>query len=179
MKGAGVLSDGVITLRPLTAEDTERILRWRNSERVRSHFIFREELTREAHEEWLRTRVQTGEVLQYIICMPQGEAKEARPVGSVYLRDVNREERKAEFGIFIGEEDALGKGCGTRATRLILQHAFAELSLSCVYLRAYCDNRAALDSYLRAGFKIVRTLKDVESTDGEIADMYLMEALHA
>ena len=173
------LSDGTVTLREITAEDTPLILRWRNSERVRSHFIFREELTEEAHALWLRTRVQTGEVVQCIILAKQGEGKEPRPVGSVYLRDVKPEEAEAEFGIFIGEADALGKGYGTRATRLILSHAFETLGLRRVYLRAYCDNRAALDSYRRAGFRVFKTLKDVESTDGETADMYLMEATHA
>lgn len=171
--------DGVIRLRPVTEEDTDLILRWRNSERVRSHFIFREELTREAHTRWLRERVATGAVVQFVILASQGKDAGMRPVGSVYLRDVDREEGQAEFGIFIGEDDALGKGYGTRATRLALAYAFEELDLKRVYLRAYCDNRAALDSYRRAGFRVKETLRNVESTDGEIADMYLMEALHA
>ena len=175
MKGAGVLSDGVITLRPLTAEDTERILRWRNSERVRSHFIFREELTREAHEEWFRTRVRTGEVLQYIICMPQGEAKEARPVGSVYLRDIDHEAKRAEFGIFIGEADARGKGYASAVTGPVVRYAFDALGLTTVGLRVYTDNAPALAGYRHAGFRVVERLRDVTASDGTKADMYWME----
>ena len=178
-KRTDLLSDGIVTLREITAEDTALILRWRNSERVRSHFVFRDELTKEAHEAWLSTRVAGGDVVQFIILAEQGADGMPRPVGSVYLRDVDREKKTAEFGIFIGEADALGKGYGTRATRLMLSHAFRTLALERVFLRAYCDNRAALDSYRRAGFRILETLRDVESTDGEIADMYWMEARHA
>ena len=56
------LQDGVIygervLLRPITAEDTPLIVKWRNTESVRRNFIFREPFTAEMHENWLRTRV--------------------------------------------------------------------------------------------------------------------------
>ena len=175
---AVVPHDGVITLRPVTPGDTDLILRWRNADFMRRHFIFRETLTREMHETWLRTKVKSGEVVQFILYTGTPE-EEGRPFGSVYLRDVDYDLKTAEFGIFIGEADALGKGYGTRATRMMLDYAFDSLGLTRVFLRAFVANRAALDSYRRAGFRILRTLKDVESTDGETADMYWMEATHA
>ncbi|MBR0091248.1 MAG: GNAT family N-acetyltransferase, partial [Lachnospiraceae bacterium] len=127
--GTDVLDDGVITLRPVTAEDTDLILRWRNADFVRRHFIFRETLTREMHEKWLATKVRSGEVVQFILCTGTPEA-DGHPFGSVYLRDVDHDAKCAEFGIFIGEADALGKGYGTRATRMMLAYAFDSLGLT-------------------------------------------------
>ena len=39
-----------IYLRPITREDTDSILEWRNSEEVRPFFIHQEPFTREGHE---------------------------------------------------------------------------------------------------------------------------------
>ena len=97
---------GPVYLRPITLEDTDRIIRWRNSDRVRKNFIDQRPFTRQGHLNWLETRVATGEVVQFILC----ETKEDRPVGSVYIRDIDRKNRKGEYGIFIGEADAAGKG---------------------------------------------------------------------
>ena len=41
-----------------------------------------------------------------------------RPVGSVYFRDIDRVKKEAEYGIFLGEDDAAGKGYGTEAAKL-------------------------------------------------------------
>ena len=91
-----------IYLRPITIEDTENIIRWRNSQRVRRNFIYQAQFTKEGHESWMRNKVATGEVVQFIICQKADD----RPVGSVYFRDIDPVDKKAEYGIFIGEEDA-------------------------------------------------------------------------
>ena len=103
-----------IYLRPIEDGDTDRIVAWRNQERVRNNFIYQKPFTREGHQNWMRTKVAAGEVVQFIIC----EKDTGRPVGSVYFRDIDRENQKAEYGIFIGEADAAGKGIGTETARL-------------------------------------------------------------
>ena len=57
-----------IYLRPMTWEDTDNIVAWRNSDAVRKNFIYQELFTRESHENWIRTMVETGKVVQTIIC---------------------------------------------------------------------------------------------------------------
>ena len=86
-----------ICLRPMTYEDTDRIVAWRNSDAVRKNFIYQEPFTREGHENWIRTRVETGQVVQMIICDIAG----GRPLGSVYIRDIDWQHKKAEYGIFL------------------------------------------------------------------------------
>ena len=120
-----------VTIRPITYDDTEDIIRWRNSDFVRSRFIDQRLFTKESHEYWLKNFVETGKVAQFIILLDK------KSVGSVYLKDINREEKSAEYGIFIGDENAIGIGVGTKSARLILEYAFNELKLEKVYLRAY------------------------------------------
>lgn len=159
-----------IILRPMTGEDTDSIVKWRNKKRVSEHFIYREAFTPEGHENWIRTMVDTGKAVQFIIC----EKKDMFPVGSVYFRDIDMVRKEAEYGIFIGEDSAAGKGYGTEAAVLAVKYAFDEMKLYKLILRVFTDNRAAVRSYEKAGFSKETLLKDVECTDGEKKDMYLM-----
>lgn len=163
-----------VYLRKMTGEDTDRIVAWRNSDAVRKNFIYREPFTREGHERWVRTRVETGEVVQMIICDSAGDV----PLGSVYVRDIDRRHGKAEFGIFIGEASARGRGVGTASARLMLGYCFEELGLHRVYLRALAGNAAAIRSYEKAGFLREGYLRDDVCIDGEYCDIVWMAALN-
>ncbi|SFC16681.1 GNAT family N-acetyltransferase [Butyrivibrio sp. YAB3001] len=161
-----------VSFRMITNEDTEAVVRWRNNERVRQNFVYREHFTPEIHENWLKTEVETGEVLQMIICE---NAKDLRPVGSVYLRFTDDSKKTAEYGIFIGEDDAIGMGYGSETARLAVEYAKEELGMDKLFLRVFSYNTIAIKSYENAGFVRTKELKDVECSDGKISDMILME----
>ena len=126
-----------IYLRLMTEADTDLIVAWRNKDAVRKNFIYQELFTREGHESWVRNKVQTGQVVQMIIC----DAATDRPLGSVYIRDIDREHNKAEYGIFIGEDDARGRGVGTAAAKLMLKYCFEEEGLHRIYLGGAAEGR--------------------------------------
>ena len=157
-----------VTIRPITYDDTENIVRWRNSEYVNSRFIDRRMFTKESHEAWLKNYVETGKVAQFIILL-NGE-----PVGSVYLRDIDLNKKEAEYGIFIGEESARGKGVGTKSAILILKYAFEELGLEKIFLRVLKDNPGAVRSYEKAGFK-KNDRTEILNINGEMCEVIFME----
>ncbi|MGN0377040.1 MAG: UDP-4-amino-4,6-dideoxy-N-acetyl-beta-L-altrosamine N-acetyltransferase [Suilimivivens sp.] len=158
------LQEKDIYLRPMTEEDTDLIVKWRNKDFVRKNFIYRKSFTREGHLHWIETMVKTGKVVQFIIC-----TEDDKPVGSVYLRDIDTNHRKAEYGIFIGEESALSRGYGTQAAKLMIRYAFDELKLHKLMLRVLAGNERARRSYEKAGFVQEAYLKD---------DVYLEEGYH-
>lgn len=162
-----------IYLRRMTYEDTDLIVAWRNSDAVRKNFIYQELFTRESHENWIRTKVETGDVVQMIIC----DIATDMPLGSVYIRDIDRKHQKAEYGIFIGEALARGRGVGTAAARLMLRYCFEEEKLHRVYLRALSGNQAAVRSYEKAGFVKEGLLKDDVYIDGKFVDIIWMAAV--
>lgn len=162
-----------IYLRLMTREDTDNIVKWRNSDAVRQNFIYQELFTREGHEHWIETQVETGHVVQTIIC----DLDNDRPLGSVYIRDIDRQHHKAEYGIFIGEPDARGRGIGTAAARLMLRYCFEEEGLHRVYLRALSDNLQAIRSYEKAGFVREGLLRDDVCIDGKYRDIAWYAAL--
>ncbi len=134
--------------RPITLEDTDMVLKWRNSDFVRNRFIYRSVISREEHVSWFNNRVVPGEVIQFIII----EKSSDMPIGSVYLRDVDREAKQAEYGIFIGEESARGKGYGSETASCIVGYCFETLGFNKLMLRVLEGNEAAIRSYEHAGF---------------------------
>ena len=162
-----------IYLREILPEDTGFIISWRNQKEVQKNFIYQETFTREGHENWMRTMVAAGKVAQMIICGLDGH-----PLGSVYLRDIDPVHRKAEYGIFIGEGAARGKGIGTAAAKLMICYGFKELKLHKIFLRALSDNGRALRSYEKAGFVREAYLKEDVRIDGIYRDVILMAVLN-
>lgn len=138
-----------LRFRPIDDSDTDNIVRWRNTKSIQDHFIYREEFTREIHQNWLKTKVNTGQVIQFIIEIIESSI----PIGSVYLRDINSEKMSAEFGIFIGEPDYFGKGYGFEATSFMIGYFFDEMKYKTLFLRVLKDNIPAIRCYEKSGFK--------------------------
>jgi UDP-4-amino-4,6-dideoxy-N-acetyl-beta-L-altrosamine N-acetyltransferase len=159
-----------IYLRLMTLEDTEDIIRWRNSDRVKSNFIYQRPFTKEGHLKWIETMINTGEAIQFMICLKENN----RSLGSVYFREIDHQHNKAEYGIFIGEADAAGCGIGTEAAKVALDYAFQKMKLHKVFLRALSDNGQALRSYEKAGFKKEAYLCDDVCINGVYHDIILM-----
>ncbi len=162
-----------IYLRPIESSDTDLIICWRNSEGVRKHFIYQEPFTRQGHEKWLAEMVDTGKAVQMMIV----DIATEQPLGSVYIRDIDRKHQKAEYGIFIGEENARGRGIGTATARLMLQHCFTVEKLHRVFLRAFATNERAIKSYEKAGFVREACLHDDVYVNGRYCDIVLMAKL--
>jgi UDP-4-amino-4,6-dideoxy-N-acetyl-beta-L-altrosamine N-acetyltransferase len=159
-----------IILKPITLEDTPYIVKWRNSYSVRCNFIYQDLFTTESHISWLEDMVFTGKVKQFIIIIKEtGNA-----VGSIFLRDIDWNNDKAEYGVFIGEETARGKGLGTEAADLICQFGFQELHLNKIFLRVFADNNNAIRSYKKAGFQQEAYLKQDVKVNGQYRDVILM-----
>ncbi len=171
-----------IYLRKITFEDTDNIIRWRNSDSVRTHFIDQRLFTRESHNFWLENYVMTGKADQLIICIaPPEKSGEERPekdyyipVGSVYIRDISKEHKKAEYGIFIGEDAARGRGIGSKTAKLMIRYCFETLHLHRLFLRVHADNIAAIKSYENAGFEREAYLRDDVFVNGTYKDIVLM-----
>lgn len=150
--------------------DAEDIVRWRNQEFVRQRFIYQKDFTIESQRKWIETKVASKEVVQFII----EYKKDHKRVGSVYLRDIDLSNNKAEYGIFLGEKDYLGKGIGGETAKLVLKYAFHTMKLNKVFLRVLADNLRAFKSYEKAGFKTEGYFKQDVMIQGEYKDVIFM-----
>ena len=159
-----------VYLRPLTDEDTDLIINWRNSDAVRPYFIYQKPFTKEGHKKWMETMIKSGLGYQFIVCRNEDD----EPVGCTYLRDYDRENNKIEYGVFLGSEDVKGKGIGTEILGLTLEFAFEELDIHKVFARAFADNAASVGSFLKGGFEKEAYLRDEVCVNGEYRDIVLL-----
>lgn len=164
-----------ISLRLMTFEDTDNIVKWRNREIVRCNFIYQELFTKASHEYWIKTMIDTKKAVQFII-KDNGNQVD---IGSVYFRDVSSQHNKAEYGIFIGEEGYLGKGFGTQVAKLAIQYGFDTMRLHKILLRVFADNKGAIRSYEKAGFVKEAYLQDEVCINGQYKDMILMAIINS
>lgn len=158
-----------IYLRKMELEDTDLIIKWRNSESVRPFFIYQEPFTKEGHLKWIETMIDTGKGYQFMIC----DNKNNTPIGSIYLRDYDVIHNRGEFGIFIGETILRGKGIGTQATRLIFEFAFKELKLHRVFSRVLGGNISSSRIMIKAGMQEEACLREHVFLQGEYKDLIL------
>ncbi len=164
-----------ISIRDLSIEDTENILKWKNNKNVKKNFCIQEDLTREIHLNWYKNKIQTGEVKQFII----KDEDLGLEVGSTYLRDIDMKNKKAELGIFIGEDNARGRGIGTKSVELTVKYGFEELKLHKIFLRVFSDNIAGIKAYEKAGFEYEGTAKDdIKLPNGKYQDIIFMAIIN-
>ena len=99
------------------------------------------------------------------------------PIGTVALVGVDYRNRRAEFGIGIGEPDYRNKGYGTETTRLVLDYAFNVVGLHSVMLGVFEFNHRAVRAYEKAGFKEIGRRRQSYFADGRMWDEIWMDCL--
>ena len=164
-----------VYLRPITDEDTPLIIKWRNNPKVRKNFVFRELFNEEIHNKWMREKVKTGEVVQFIICEKVSQEEKwktkERPVGTNFLQHIDKEKLEADYGFLIGEDDARGKGYGREATELAKQYAKEVMGLKSLTAKIIVGNTASEKSLKNAGLKIIELRRNVKCSDKTEVDM--------
>lgn len=139
----------------MRAEDAEHQLRWRNDPEVVRLAAAGDPLfgptTAEAladrFERILRLNPRDGGVLTV------EETGGGRPIGMVDYRDLDPYEGVAEVGIFIGERDFWGRGHGSEALGLLVDHLFGTFPLHRLELDTWSGNERAARAFTKLGFR--------------------------
>lgn len=169
------LDGAKVTLRALTEDHTSLIVRWRNNPEVSRNLYTQTEITESSHLRYFHAQVATGCCAQFVIYINES----MKPIGSVFLKNIDTQSHKAEYGIFIGEDEARGRGYGSEAARLIIQYGFHLLNLNRIYLSVFSENHAAISSYEKVGFHQEGQLRQDFCRNGKYYDVVLMAMLAA
>ena len=139
----------LVALGPLRRDLVPTYHRWHNNVGTTRTYVLPQPTTLEQDEAWfaeISTRRDTTVFTVY-------ERASWRAVGTAYLTDIDQRQRRAEFGILVGEVACRGRGYGTEAARLVLDFAFTVLDLHSVMLTCYEYNLAGRRAYEKAGFR--------------------------
>jgi [ribosomal protein S5]-alanine N-acetyltransferase len=165
----------LVSLRPLEREDAPALVRWLNDPEVREGLQVLRPLNLAAEYAFLENLGSTQEkqVVVGII-----ERSSGALVGACGLHDISWTDRRAQFGIFIGEKSRWGQGLGREASQLLIGYAFGTLGLHRVELHVYAFNNRALRTYRALGFAHEGTLREHHFHDGRFVDTHTMAVLN-
>jgi len=161
-----------VRLRELTALDVPIVNAWRQDREITDNLVgaFRY-CNLEADEEWfgryMRARdcnVRLGIVL----------TEEERLIGVTYLLGIDWIHRTAELGTLIGDKTLWGKGYGSMAERMSLEHAFMDLNLNRVFARIISSNVRAMKAAEKGGFVKEGIQRQHVFKNGRYEDLVMM-----
>jgi RimJ/RimL family protein N-acetyltransferase len=163
----------LVALGPLRRDLLPLYQRWINDlEVARGLGIFLPS-TVEKETEWYESEAKSEKSALFTIY----ELSTLRPIGTTALINLDHRNRRAEFGIAIGEADCRNKGYGTETTRLVLDYAFTVVGLHNVMLRVFEFNHGAVRAYEKAGFKEIGRHRQSYCAGGRMWDEIWMDCL--
>jgi RimJ/RimL family protein N-acetyltransferase len=113
------------------------------------------------------------------LAMAVHERATNRLVGTCAFSQLDGENGSALYHITIGESDVWGRGYGTEATRLMLDHAFGTLALHRIALFVFEFNERAIRAYRRCGFVVEGRSRESIWRDGRWWDELAMSVLES
>jgi UDP-4-amino-4,6-dideoxy-N-acetyl-beta-L-altrosamine N-acetyltransferase len=161
----------MIELRDLIEADAEHLCRWRQDPEVNRWMCDSPPQDIEAWGQWIRGFLTDPDRRGWIV------TRNGAPVGFLSLTGLEGAHRRAEWGWYIGDAEARGRGVGRAAQALGLDRAFDELGLEKVWAEVLADNDAALKAQAAAGFQREGYLRSHAFKDGRFRDVVLLAIL--
>jgi len=160
-----------VLLRPLGPEHVDDLLvALTDPELLRltgTHATF----SRQQIEQHCATRAEQRDRLDYAVL----QRDSGRFIGDLAITDLDADNRSCGFRIALLTEVA-GRGLGTEATRLIVDHVLA-VGVHRIALEVYLFNPRARRMYQKVGFVPEGTLRDALYWDGQWVDAEVMALL--
>jgi RimJ/RimL family protein N-acetyltransferase len=113
------------------------------------------------------------------LAMAVHEKATDRLVGTCAFSQLDGDNGSALYHITIGESDTWGKGFGTEATQLMVDHAFGTLGLHRIALYVFEFNERAIRAYRRCGFVVEGRSRESIWRDGRWWDELAMSVLES
>lgn len=162
-----------VYISPMNPEDAEINTKWLNNPNITQYLSVHNSLVSILGE---KDYLENYSKKEWDLCIVKKENDKL--IGNIGLDHVDYKNGTAELGIFIGEEDELGKGYGSEAIKLLTNYAFKELRLHNIGLTVYELNPRAQKAYAKCGFKEYGRRHGALFRDGEYHDIVYMELIN-
>jgi RimJ/RimL family protein N-acetyltransferase len=161
----------LVTLLPVGPEHAEGLQELVTDPEVRRLTGSHGEIAPEAGRHWYATRGEQDDRLDLAIMVADDY------VGEVVLNELDTANLSCNLRIALIGSRAFGKGYGSEALALVLDHAFGTTPLHRISLDVYTFNDRARHVYKKAGFVEEGVLRDALRWDGEWHDSVIMSVL--
>lgn len=159
-----------VCLRALEEKDCAMLLKLINdpeTERMIGGYSF--PTSELAQRDWLLNRANGKDVFRCAVVEKNGEDI---ALGTVILSGIDFKNAIAEIHIKMDADRGRDKGFGTDAIKAIVQYAFDNLRLNCIYATILSYNDASKHLFEKCGFKCEGLLRARLFKNGEYCDVY-------
>ena len=166
-----------VVLRALEMDDLEKILAHWNTYEIRRFLVSQLPHSRASEKEWLERAMKFNPWTDGNLVFAVDRKDSGEFLGNVGLHRIDPKNSRAEFGIALHNPANLGKGLGSDATKVLLWVGFHILGLRTIYLHVNEDNRRAIKSYEKNGFRHAGRFRNAVFLEGKSQDLLAMDIL--
>lgn len=116
---------------------------------------------------WFEHQERSRDVLRCIVALKEN----GKAIGTIILSDIDQKNATGHIHIKMSKDGGRGKGYGTDAVNTMVQYAFEELRLNCIYANILSYNEASIKLFERCGFKRDGVLRQRVFKKGRFVDM--------
>lgn len=162
-----------IYLRPITVDDGNLIVKWRNTEKVSSHSFGKQKISIESNKKFYEDNILTGKYHQYIVeRIEEVSGVASYPIATVYLKDIDSENKRCELCIFTSDDEEWNSKSQSIAVKMILEKAFNEFGIHKVYSYVFAEYLDEAEMLKNAGFRAEAILcNEAMNTKGDFVDV--------
>lgn len=136
-----------VALRPLTEEDRDRVLAWRNSPEVSAYMYTDAVIAPADHARWLTAALADPRRRYWIIEM------DGAPVGLANLYDIDRLNGRCSWAYYLADPAVRGKSVGAVVEVMVLDIVFGQLGLTKLWCEVLATNEAVIRLHQKFGFQ--------------------------
>lgn len=135
-------------LSPTSVDDAAKYVEWLNNHEISKYLGGTSRIYNlEDEKKWIEETNQNGYVFAIV------SKDKDKLIGNCGFVSLDKFKGNAEIGIFIGDNDYLGKGYGTEILKALVKYGFDHLLLNNIMLKVFSFNERAIKSYKKVGFK--------------------------
>jgi len=146
----------------------EKIRNWRNNKNISKYMLNNRYISREEHKSWIKKIKKEENLKAWVIKFND------KPIGLVSLSNINWDKKITEWGFYIYEKSARGKGLGSSTLFKLMCIVFDEMKFKIMRTYVLDNNNIAKHLYKKFGFKLIKKINEVERNNKKI-DVFLME----
>ncbi|WHH58339.1 UDP-4-amino-4,6-dideoxy-N-acetyl-beta-L-altrosamine N-acetyltransferase [Petroclostridium sp. X23] len=163
----------LVDLTPLSKEYIDVIRNWRNSPDVYRYLFSHYFITPEQQQSWYENLLRDKSKLYMMVI----EKKDMKPVGLVWLNNIDNLHRTAEWGFFMGSKEGRNAGYAVEAEYLLIKYAFEYLNLHRLYGHVFTFNKKVISMHKRFGFQLEGILREHVYHEGEYKNVAVVGLL--
>lgn len=167
-----ILKGKKVILQPAKMSEAEKFRRWMDDEEVTRHISSEGGLTLEQEKEFLKKAKNHPVDLFWSVY-----TKDGKLIGNTALNAYSPKNKRASWGIVIGDKAEWNKGYGTDILKTVMAYVFKQLKLNRFELMVFQDNAAAIKVYKRCGLKKEGIRRKYFIKNGKPCDLMIMSIL--